>query len=284
MYERFTDRARNVMKMANQEAQRFNHEYVGTEHVLLGLTRETGVATTVLQNLNVDLGRIRLEVEKLIQSGPDMVTMGRLPATPAAKRAIEYAMQECRKLEHNQVDTEHLLLGLLREDQGVAYQILLNLGLRVDQVRAEIKSVLGWHDEQEQGYFVSQLPTRPATQTSEGVVEPPKACPKCGQHLIRVIWRWVHLFGSSLNDVTAGRAIFGSPVDKDGPPWVCLHCAPRWFEVHRLALREHELQVEKENAIVSRNFERAIQCRDEQTVVRRALIVLLDELSREQTP
>ena len=98
MYERFTDRARNVMRLANQEAQRFNHEYVGTEHVLLGLISETGVATTVLQNLNVDLPRIRLEVEKLIQSGPDMVTMGRLPVTPAAKRAIENAMQECRKL------------------------------------------------------------------------------------------------------------------------------------------------------------------------------------------
>ncbi len=224
MYERFTDRARNVMRLANQEAQRFNHEYVGTEHVLLGLISETGVATTVLQNLNVDLPRIRLEVEKLIQSGPDMVTMGRLPVTPAAKRAIENAMQECRKLEHNQIDTEHLLLGLLREEYSVASQILINLGIRVDQVRTEIVNVLRQSHDWEQATSAPQSSTPSAAQAVEEIVELPKACPKCGQPVIRVIWGWVHLFGRSLEEVTAGRAILGSPVDKGGPPRVCLHC------------------------------------------------------------
>src|SRR5882724_8829772 len=99
MYERFTDRARKVMQLANQEAQRFNHEYIGTEHVLLGLIKEgSGVAANVLKNLDVDLRKIRLEVEKLVQSGPDMVTMGKLPQTPRAKKVIEYSMEEALNL------------------------------------------------------------------------------------------------------------------------------------------------------------------------------------------
>ena len=121
MYERFTDRARKVMQLANQEAQRFNHEYIGTEHVLLGLIKEgSGVAANVLKNLDVDLRKIRLEVEKLVQSGPEMVTMGKLPQTPRAKKVIEYSMEEARNLNHNYVGTEHILLGLLREQEGVA--------------------------------------------------------------------------------------------------------------------------------------------------------------------
>ena len=112
MYERFTDRARKVMQLANQEAQRFNHEYIGTEHILLGLIKEgSGVAANVLKNLDVDLRKIRLEVEKLVQSGPDMVTMGKLPQTPRAKKVIEYSMEEARNLNHNYVGTEHILLG-----------------------------------------------------------------------------------------------------------------------------------------------------------------------------
>src|SRR3954469_12330371 len=90
MYKRFTDRARKVMQLANQEAQRFNHEYIGTEHILLGLGKEgSGVAANVLKNLDIDLRKIRLEVEKIVQSGPDMVTMGKLPQTPRAKKVIE---------------------------------------------------------------------------------------------------------------------------------------------------------------------------------------------------
>ena len=144
MYERFTDRARKVMQLANQEAQRFNHEYIGTEHVLLGLIKEgSGVAANVLKNLDVDLRKIRLEVEKLVQSGPDMVTMGKLPQTPRAKKVIEYSMEEARNLNHNYVGTEHILLGLLREQEGVAAQVLMNLGLKLDEVREEVLNLLG---------------------------------------------------------------------------------------------------------------------------------------------
>ena len=144
MYERFTDRARKVMALANQEAQRFNHEYIGTEHILLGLVKEgSGVGATVLKNLDIDLRRVRLEVEKLVKSGPDMVTMGKLPQTPRAKKVIEYAIEEARNLGHNYVGTEHLLLGLLREKDGVAAQVLINLGLKLEEVREEVLNLLG---------------------------------------------------------------------------------------------------------------------------------------------
>ena len=144
MYERFTDRARKVMQLANQEAQRFNHEYIGTEHMLLGLVKEgTGVAANVPKNLEVDLRKIRLEVEKLVQSGPEMITMGKLPQTPRAKKVIEYSMEEARNLNHNFVGTEHILLGLLREQEGVAAQVLMNLGLKLEEVREEVLNLLG---------------------------------------------------------------------------------------------------------------------------------------------
>ncbi len=153
MFERFTDRARKVMALANQEAQRFNHEYVGTEHVLLGLVKEgQGVAANVLHNLQVDLKKIRLEVEKIVKSGPAMVTMGKLPQTPRAKKVIEFAIEEARNLGHNYVGTEHLLLGLLREHDGVAAQVLMNLGLKLDEVRAEVLNILGASMEGEGGF------------------------------------------------------------------------------------------------------------------------------------
>ena len=146
MFERFTDRARKVMALANQEAQRFNHEYIGTEHILLGLVKEgSGVGANVLKNLDVDLRKVRLEVEKLVKSGPDMVTMGKLPQTPRAKKVIEYAIEEARNLNHNYVGTEHLLLGLLREDEGVAAQALMNLNLKLEEVREEVLNLLGGH-------------------------------------------------------------------------------------------------------------------------------------------
>jgi ATP-dependent Clp protease ATP-binding subunit ClpC len=144
MFERFTDRARKVMALANQEAQRFNHEFIGTEHILLGLVKEgSGVGATVLKNLDVDIKKLRLEVEKLVHSGPDMVTMGKLPQTPRAKKVIEYAIEEARSLNHNYVGTEHILLGLLRETEGIAAQVLMNLGLKLEDVRQEVLNLLG---------------------------------------------------------------------------------------------------------------------------------------------
>ena len=144
MFERFTERARKVLALANQEAQRFNHEYIGTEHILLGLVKEgSGVGANVLKNMGVDLHKVRMEVEKLVKAGPEMLTMGKLPKTPRAKKVIEYSIEEARNLNHNYVGTEHILLGLLREQDGVAAQVLMNLGLKLDEVREEVLNLLG---------------------------------------------------------------------------------------------------------------------------------------------
>jgi ATP-dependent Clp protease ATP-binding subunit ClpC len=129
MYERFKDAARKVMQRANQEALRFEHEYIGTEHILLGLVREgAGVAANVLKNRDIDPRKVSLEVEKIVQSEPRGITTGKLPQTPKAKKVIEYAIEEARNLNHNYVGTEHLLLGLLREQEGVAAQVLMTSG------------------------------------------------------------------------------------------------------------------------------------------------------------
>jgi ATP-dependent Clp protease ATP-binding subunit ClpC len=168
MYERFTDRARKVMQLANQEAQRFNHEYVGTEHILLGLVKESsGVAARILANLDIDLRKIRLEVEKIVHSGEAMVTMGKLPITPRAKRVLDLAIEEARTLTHNFVGTEHLLLGLTREQEGVAAQVLLNLGVTVENVRAQVLGLLV------PGPAPKDVP--PETKAEEPKAEEPKA-------------------------------------------------------------------------------------------------------------
>ena len=144
MFGKFTDRARKAIALANQEAQRFNHEFVGTEHILLGLVKEgAGVAANVLKNLDVDLGKARMEVEGLAKAGPEMVSMGKLPRTPRGKKALEHAIKEARLLGHNCVGTEHLLLGLLGERECVAAQVLMNMGLKLEQVRKEVLSLLG---------------------------------------------------------------------------------------------------------------------------------------------
>jgi ATP-dependent Clp protease ATP-binding subunit ClpA len=135
MYERFTDRARKVMQLANQEAQRFNHEYIGTEHILLGLIKEgSGIAAAVLKELGVELSKARLEVEKLMGPGPDITIMGKLPQTPRAKRVVELAMEAARELKHGYVGTEHILIGLIREKDGAAGQVLANLGVTAERV------------------------------------------------------------------------------------------------------------------------------------------------------
>jgi ATP-dependent Clp protease ATP-binding subunit ClpA len=148
MYERFTDRARKVMALANQAAQRFNHEYIETENILLGLLKEgSGVGATVLKNLGIDIKKLQLEVEKLVIRGPDMVSMGKLPQTPRAKKVIEYAIEEARTLNSKYVGTEHILLGLLRQTEGKAAQVLMKLGLKLEDVRQEVVNLVGYHKE-----------------------------------------------------------------------------------------------------------------------------------------
>jgi len=145
MFDRFTERARKVMSLARLEAQRFYHDYVGTEHILLALVKEgTGVAAVVLKKMGVELKEIRQEIEKTVERGPEPVNPNQqLPYTPRAKRVLELALEEARSLGHHYIGTEHLLLGLLREQEGIAAQVLINLGLKLDEVREEIHNFLG---------------------------------------------------------------------------------------------------------------------------------------------
>ncbi len=139
MFEHFTDRARKVMALANQEAQRFSHEHIGTEHILLGLVKEgSGVGPTVLKKLDVDIKKLRFEIEKHIKSEPVMETIEKLPQTTHAKKVIEYAIEEARSLNHNYIGTEHILLGILREIEGTAAQVLMHIGLNLEDVRQEV--------------------------------------------------------------------------------------------------------------------------------------------------
>ena len=144
MFNRFTERARKVIILAKEEARRFNHDYIGTEHILLGLIREgEGVAAAVLQKIGVSLENIRLEVEKLVQPGPTTQIIGDIPFTPRAKKSLEMAAEEARNLGHNYIGTEHLLLGLIREGEGIASQVLMNLGMDLNSVRNEVMELLG---------------------------------------------------------------------------------------------------------------------------------------------
>ena len=139
LFDKFTGQGRKVMELANQEARRFNHEFIGTEHILLGLIRDSeGTGAAVLKNLGIDLGRVAFEVERRCRKGPDDVAPGQLPETPRAKKVLEYALEE----SDNYIGPEHLLLGLLREREGVAGDVLTDLGITLDNVRAEIHNAL----------------------------------------------------------------------------------------------------------------------------------------------
>jgi len=148
MFDRFTDRARKVMNLAKAEAQRLNHEYIGTEHILLGLVQEgSGVAANVLRGMGIDLKRIRSEVEKLVKGSATMVPMGNLPFTPRAKKVLELSLEEASQLGHNYIGTEHLLLGLIKESEGIAARVLTNLTVKLEDVREEVLEFLGGPQE-----------------------------------------------------------------------------------------------------------------------------------------
>src|SRR5215207_4421302 len=169
----FTERVRKVLAMAREEAARLHHEYVGTEHILLGLIREgEGVAAAVLQNLSVDLDEIQQKIEDTVKKGKAAQTTGPdLPYTSRAKKVLELAMSEARELNHSYVGTEHLLLGLLREEKGIAAQVLTDAGVNLDAARAETLRLLG--TEMPQGG------TGPAAQPGgQGAQTPSPSAPK----------------------------------------------------------------------------------------------------------
>jgi ATP-dependent Clp protease ATP-binding subunit ClpC len=165
----FTERVRRVLQMAREEAQRLHHEYVGTEHILLGLIREgEGVAAAVLQNLNVDLDEVQQKIEETVKKGKAVQATGPdLPYTSRAKKVLELSMSEARELNHSYVGTEHLLLGLLREEKGIAAQVLTEAGVNLDAARTETLRLLG-----------TEMPQQGGTTAQPSGQSPPAAAPK----------------------------------------------------------------------------------------------------------
>jgi ATP-dependent Clp protease ATP-binding subunit ClpC len=143
MFERFTERARQVVVLAQDEARKLNHNYIGTEHILLGLLREEeGVAAQVLASLGVSIEAVREQVRQIVGQG-EAVATGQIPFTPRAKKVLELALREALSFGHNHIGTEHVLLGLARENDGVAARILLDFGVDAERIRATVVKTLG---------------------------------------------------------------------------------------------------------------------------------------------
>jgi len=171
----FTDRVRKVLTFSREEAVWLRHEYVGTEHLLLGLVREgEGVAATVLQNLDVELDEIHQKIMDTVKAGRAQITGPDLPYTSRAKKVLELAMSEARELNHSYVGTEHLLLGLLREEKGIAAQVLIASGVNFAAVRAETSRILG-------------VEMTPGGATGQPSTTPPQGATPIG---VRVILRY----------------------------------------------------------------------------------------------
>src|SRR6185503_96644 len=142
MFERFTDRARRVVVLAQEEAKMLNHNYIGTEHILLGLIHEgEGVAAKALESLGISLDAVRQQVEEIIGQG-QQAPSGHIPFTPRAKKVLELSLREALQLGHNYIGTEHILLGLIREGEGVAAQVLVKLGADLNKVRQQVIQLL----------------------------------------------------------------------------------------------------------------------------------------------
>jgi ATP-dependent Clp protease ATP-binding subunit ClpC len=180
MFERFTDRARRVVVLAQEEARMLNHNYIGTEHILLGLIHEgEGVAAKALESLNISLEAVRQQVEEIIGQG-QAAPMGHIPFTPRAKKVLELSLREALQLGHNYIGTEHILLGLIREGEGVAAQVLQKLGADLNRVRQTVVQLLeGWSDvaESSGGEHVGAY-VEVTTSPTEAIENAP-LCPNC---------------------------------------------------------------------------------------------------------
>ena len=168
-FDKFTERARRVLTLAQEEAQRFNHNYIGTEHLLLGLVREgDGVAAKVLNNLGVELSKVRSAVEFIIGRGEKSIS-GEIGLTPRAKKVIELAVEEARRLNHSYIGTEHLLLGLVREGEGIAFGVLESLGVSLERVRTETARILSQSTPQSAAGTGGRTSTRTPTVDQLGI-------------------------------------------------------------------------------------------------------------------
>jgi len=179
-FDKFTEQARRVLHLSQEEARRFQHNYVGTEHLLLALIREDeGVAAQVLHNMGIELKQVREAVESIVGRGGRVVPGGEIGLTPRAKKVIELAVDEARRLDLHYIGTEHLLLGLIREGEGIAAGVLESQGVKLDQARAEVIRAIGQLQEQESEIdAVPPVPPEAASLLAEE--EPGLTCTRCG--------------------------------------------------------------------------------------------------------
>jgi hypothetical protein len=169
MFERFTDKARRVVVLAQEEARHLDHNYIGTEHILLGLIHEgEGVAAKALESLGISLEAVRVQVEEIVGRGAEAPT-GHIPFTPRAKKVLELSLREALALSHNYIGTEHILLGLIREGEGVAAQVLVKLGASFDRVRQQVIQLLA-DASQLQAEQVAGMPSRITQQAAMAMV------------------------------------------------------------------------------------------------------------------
>ena len=211
MFERFTDRARRVVVLAQEEARTLNHNYIGTEHLLLGLIHEgEGVAAQALEALDISLSAVRELVEEIVGQG-QVFPSGHIPFTPRAKKVLDLALREALQLGHNYIGTEHILLGLIREGEGVAAQVLQTLGADLNRVRQQVLLLLG--ADTPESAALRQRPERRRTMAggielsprtvfvrrAEGEPERGPVCPRCDADLTRSVRYRVH-------DVPLGEA------------------------------------------------------------------------------
>ena len=181
MFERFTDRARRVVVLAQEEARMLNHNYIGTEHILLGLIHEgEGVAAKALESLNISLEAVRQQVEEIIGQGQAAPT-GHIPFTPRAKKVLELSLREALQLGHNYIGTEHILLGLIREGEGVAAQVLQKLGADLDRVRQTVVQLLKGSSDLAESSGGKQVGAHVEVTASptEAIGEDAPLCPNC---------------------------------------------------------------------------------------------------------
>jgi ATP-dependent Clp protease ATP-binding subunit ClpC len=226
VFEQFTDRARRVVVLAEEEARMLNHNYIGTEHILLGLIREgEGVAAKALESLGISLEAVRQQVEEIIGQG-QQAPSGHIPFTPRAKKVLELASREAKKLGHNYIGTEHILLGLIREGEGVAAQVLVKLGADLNRVRQQVTELLHGYQGKEPTDHSRRLGKRARARLVDDALARIDALDR----RLAAIERWVGM-RPDLDDVDQGIA---------------------------------QLRREKEDAIGTQDFETAAALRDKE--------------------
>jgi ATP-dependent Clp protease ATP-binding subunit ClpC len=188
MFERFTDRARRVVVLAQEEARMLRHDYIGTEHILLGLVREGGgVAAQALESIHISLEDVRQQVEEIIGLGQGVPT-GPIPFTPRAKKVLEYSLREALQLGHTYIGTEHILLGLVRESEGVAAQVLVRYGANLDQVRHTVIELLsGYAGGQSAAVGAGAVEEVEAVLAWSASSESSPTCPNCRSSLAETL-------------------------------------------------------------------------------------------------